>query len=590
MLKLMGWVSVLGTLLIMALGCEEVTDEEDMAASQALADSAIGVFEEELASFIDSVEAGSIDSPYEIDFTTSNAIFKEALTRDPNNLDANFGAGLTEILIFTQDPDFKAVFDVWESFVDTGSIFVAGDLSKSRSPLSIFRPGGSGAGSFQLLNKREVAATFLSMPKMAVSDPPTIGDIQDIVESLFIPTLDYVAARLDILDDSTDFTFTITSAMQGGDETAKELDLTEIYLLETGVHLLLAFSNAAVAYNVGPSAYDSAAIIGWLSQGSGFMSLRSGGADRLVDADSALHRAADKLDAATNFLEADTDTANDIIKLTAGELTADDLDSVRYYTQEFRDMFDIGISFTEDWDDSLGTPDEELTFDFGVLFENPVTDFKSILPVYTVTVGRDTSYDYQWVEDSIQVEEVFTLPTGFNLAGWYWVSAHYEYWDDWDSPSFSIDHNFPLAGVDYSQFLTAADSLKDHFMAQGNIRHWNLDLYWGDNLVEGENTISFKVYYGFDQGVPDFLFYTGIITFTADVAADWTFQVANLNGLIPQFTTDAELKRILGFKDEYFEKELIIPFDFGGGMNKALAPGGLDGLRRSALAPWAFVK
>ena len=584
MLKTTIFSSILAAILVLALGCDEVTDEEeDAAAAQALADSASGVFEDELAGFIDSVEAGEIDSPYEIDFTTSNAIFKEALALDAYNLDANFGAGLTELLIFTQDPDFKAVFDAWEAFVDTGSIFVAGELNKGRSPLSIFQPGGSGAGSFQLLDKRAVAATFLSLPKMAVSDPPTIGDIQDLVESIFIPTLGYIAARLDILDDSTDFTFTITSAMQGGGgETAKELDLTEIFLLETGVHLLLAFSNGITAYNVGPSAYDSAAIIDWLSQGSGLLSLRSVGADRMGKAKTALFTAADKLDAATNFLEADTDTANDIIKLTTGELTAADLQELRDSTQAFRDMFDTGISFTEDWDDSLETPDEELTFDFDVLFTNPIVDFKSILPVYTVTVGRDTSYDYQWVEDSIQVNEVITLPTG--VAGWYSFWARYEYWDDWDSADVYIHSNLP---VDVTWLLTAADSLKDHFMAQGNIQHWNLYLDWNGDLNEGANNISFNIYYGVDQGVPDFLHYTGIITFEADVAADWIFQTANLNGLIPQFTTDAELKRILGFKDEYFEKELIIPFDIEGGFDKAIP---LDGLGRNSLVPWAFVK
>ena len=161
-----------------------------------------------------------------------------------------------------------------------------------------------------------------------------------------------------------------------------------------GVHLLLAFSDAIVAYNLGPNAYDSTAIIEWLSQGSGFMSLRTGGVSKMALSKIALLTAADKLDAATYFLEADTDTANDIIKLMAGELTVADLQEVRDSTQAFRAMFDTGISFTEDWDDSLGTPDEELTFDFNVLFTAPIIDFKSILPVYTVTVGRDTSYGY----------------------------------------------------------------------------------------------------------------------------------------------------------------------------------------------------
>ena len=574
-------------MFFLAVGCDQVLDEgePDPVASQAMADSAIGAFEDELRSFTDSIYV--IDSPYDIDFTTSNAIFKEALLLDPNNLDANFGAGLTEMLIFTQDQDFKAVFDAWEAFIDTGSLFVAEDLNKGSLSLGLSLPG-MGGGGFQPLSKRAVAATYLNLYKLAVSNPPTIGDIQDLVESLFIPTLEYIAERFELLDDSTDYTFTITSEMQGPGESPKDLDMTEIYLLEVGVHLLLAFSDAIVAYNVGPNAYDSTAIIEWLSQGSGFMSLRPGGATRMALSRVALFTAVDKLDAATLFLETDTDTANDIIKLMAGELTVADLQEVRDSTRSFRDMFDSGISFTEDWDDSLGTPDEELTFDFDLLFTAPIGDFKSILPVYTVTVGRDTSYDYQWVEDSVQVDEVINLP--LTIPGAFYFSLHYEYYDDWDSAYTFIDHNFPSVGFDYSQFFTKADSLKDYFMAQDNIRHWDVQLYWGGPLLQGDNLISFTVYVNYDWGVADFLYYTGIITFEADVAADWIFQVANLNGLIPQFTTDAEFKRILGFRDDYFEKELIIPFDLGGHFYKALPLDGLGRRRPSMLVPWAFVR
>ena len=288
-------------MFFLAVGCDQVLDEgePDPVASQALADSAIGAFEDELRSFTDSIYV--IDSPYDIDFTTSNALFKEALLLDANNLDANFGAGLTEMLIFTQDQDFKAVFDAWEAFIDTGSLFVAEDLNQGSLSLGMSLPG-MGGGGFQPLSKRAVAATYLNLYKLAVSNPPIIGDIQDLVESLFIPTLEYIAERLELLDDSTDYTFTITSEMQGAGESPKDLDMTEIYLLEVGVHLLLAFSDAIVAYNVGPNAYDSTAIIEWLSQGSGFMSLRTGGVSKMALSKIALLTAADKLDAATYLL------------------------------------------------------------------------------------------------------------------------------------------------------------------------------------------------------------------------------------------------------------------------------------------------
>ena len=307
---------------------------------------------------------------------------------------------------------------------------------------------------------------------------------------------------------------------------------------------------------------------------------------------AALLTAADKLYAATLFLEADTDTANDIIKLIAGELTAADLQAVRDSTDSFREMFVTGISFTEDWDYSLRTSDQELTFYIDVLFTAPIIDFKSILPEYTVSVGRDTSYDYQYIDTMLSVEEVINLPIG--LPGDFYFTLHYEYYDDWDSANTFIDHNFPSVGFDYSQFFTAADSLKDYFMSQTNISHWDVSFNWNGQLLQGDNTMSFNVYVSYDWGVADFLHYTGIITFSDSTYADWAFQVENLNGLLELGTSGPissdDLKLIMGIRESDFAQQLIIPFDFGGGSYKALPLDGLGRRRPSMIVPWAFVK
>ena len=81
-------------MFFLAVGCDQVLDEgePDPVASQAMADSAIGAFEDELRSFTDSIFV--IDSPYDIAFSTSNAIFTEALLLDPTHLTSNFVPGL----------------------------------------------------------------------------------------------------------------------------------------------------------------------------------------------------------------------------------------------------------------------------------------------------------------------------------------------------------------------------------------------------------------------------------------------------------------------------------------------------------------
>jgi len=64
-----------------------------------------------------------IDEPADIDFELPNLLYRLALDLDPDNLDANFGAGLTELLIITNDQQIQDAFDEWEAFLDTALIF-----------------------------------------------------------------------------------------------------------------------------------------------------------------------------------------------------------------------------------------------------------------------------------------------------------------------------------------------------------------------------------------------------------------------------------------------------------------------------------
>ena len=148
-----------------------------------------------------------------------------------------------------------------------------------------------------------------------------------------------------------------------------------------------------------------------------------------------------------------------------------------------------------------------------------------------------------------------------------------------------MDTNVSVPG-----FGRVVDSLLADFRADASLVDWNVSIYWqGTFDPAGTYPVSSSVYYSKTTRTPDYAFYTGIMTFTANTYADWTFQVENLNGFLPGITSDAVFKEFFGFTEADFEKELIIPFHFGDGYTyKRLPSGGDDLPARSKVIPWAY--
>ena len=582
MLRTMKFLVLFTAFFLFILGCEKTPtngDDDDSLMVEAMVDSAISALETEFYTFINMVENDEIEGLDNIDFTPSNALFKEALLLDAENLDANFGAGLTELLVFSQDPDVQAVFDAWEAFLDTGSAFVADtSLGSSAMSLGLLLPGALRQSPFQTLNEKEMAYSYLNLYKLMVSDPPTIGDIQDVVESVFLPSLDYALERFDVVDDSSTYSFIITPKMQGDvQEDPVEFDLTEVYVLEVAMNLLRSFCSVAVAYNVSPSAYDSAAIVDLLKQGSGFLSLRTTGATQMGNAKQSLLDASSSLDNAISFLKAETDDQSDDIIIAPTPVT--DLDSITEYNADFRDYLENGVTLTEDWNDD-GTA-TDLTFNFSVLFENPIQDFKSLLPDYTVEVGRDTSYDYEWESSNIPVSAIVNLPETRD----YWYNRMHRY-NVWEGQEFSEIDTF----ISIPEFDWLVDSLLTDFRADASLSDWYISIYWWFSAEAGEYSVNTSVYYSKETRIPDWSFYTGILSFVAGTYSEWEFHVDEMNGFISEITTDQQFKDTFGITEADFleikDKQLVIPFEFFSGGIKKMMPAPLA---RTRLIPWAYV-
>ena len=572
------YLSLLLAVSLLIFGCDELFTEEngvDPEAAKEKIDEATSALENEFYALINMIETDEIDHPGDIDFTLSNGLFREAIELDPDNVDAHFGAGLTELLVFTHDPDVQAVFDAWEAFLDTGSAFVADTgLSSLSKSLSVGMLGSFPRNPFLGLRGAHAAASYLNLFQLAVSDPPTIDDIQAVIESAFLPRLDYALERFDIADDHPDYTFTITPKMQGNlEEDPVELDLTELYVLETAANLIRSFSSVVVAYSFGPAAYDSAAIIDFLSQGSGFLSLRSNGAAQMGNAAIHLLAASHALDNAVDFLQGETDDQSDDI-ITVDSMNVSELDSITHYNGKFREDFLNGFTLTEDWnDDGIDT---ELTFNLSTLFDNPIQDFKSLLPDYTVAVGRDTSYELgEHHDDYFSIPALVDVPT----SAWYHWYREHSYNAEYDDEYHEVD----TSGFSIPVVNAVVDSLLEVFSGDNTLARWSVSAHWNGSLSQGQHLIYVDVWYSYWTRIPEWSYYTGILAWDAASYSEWTFPNPSFNGLLPDITSDAVFKSTFGITESDFlnmaDDPLVIKFDMGGAfLDKRITTAGKDGM------------
>lgn len=368
-------------------------------ANQALADV-----------LYDLINRDDIDEPDDIDFSQPNQLYREALVCDANNIDANFGAGLTELLMLMVDPEVNATYDLWESFLDTASIFEprSGGVS-----LNINSPGNLFMISPLLLGTYSVG-----MFKMALNDPPMISSIQDIVENEVFPRVNYAIEKLNVVVTDQNYTFIITPRMQGDyTEDPIEIDLTEVYVSLTQLHLIQSIGNLFISYNFDFVSYDSTGLEEALDQSSSFLGLRSGGIGHMASVKTSFLSAIDELELAINFLKYESDNQDDdLIIIGPNDIDEADLDSILAHLPDARDVLNSTYDVTEDFnDDGI---DETVTFALGALFDNPIANFKQVLPQYTSHVERDSSwwYDYfytgviTWEAQSFS-EWIFPNPT-----------------------------------------------------------------------------------------------------------------------------------------------------------------------------------
>ena len=483
-------------------------------------------------------------SPASVNFSAPLSKYEQVLAQEPTNATANFGAGLLGLLSLSYDSEVNAAFTEWKNYLKDHVPFEAG--TSASSPLGIPTALTAGRGAYRLPFAIIPLTSVALARSTRVAVDPQISRVQAILRDRVLPRLTIAIARLGLAAAQPNFVFTVTPGMQDDPQaTPIEIDPTDLLAAKAAAELLASACHSAVAYDLGFATYDSPGLVNALSPGGSWLKLRTDGAAQMLGSQAMLQASLNDVDASIASLRAETDDQNnDFIK----GLSSADCDEILLDVSKVREGVTSGITMNEDWDQNASTPKTDLNIRLDRLFTNPVADWKAVLPPYAVSTTQ-RSLSRQWESESGTRPQTVVIDSAGDYSGYYWLSANSGQAPDeyFYGPEVMLA---PLSAAAQQELLRI--SAKTGFTGDYNITI-NFET---THLIAGTQSITVSWYDGYylsGQSV-----YVPVITWTANSYAQWTWNVAALNNLLPDITTSAELLSTFGYDPSWWSKTLVL--------------------------------
>jgi hypothetical protein len=359
----------------------------------------------ELESQMYLMETSSINSPSDLDqisFSKANQLYKEAVSASSNNAAANFGAGLSEILMIYADPNVNAMIKRWDS------------VSLGKSPSSSFLKFGIPSGTKDMaVPTQALASNMAKIIQAAVVNPPLIGEMQDLMRDHILPHIDYALARFAVVESDANFEFRISGKMQGDLHLdSLMLDNTEVYIMDGILLGLKAMVEQFLVYRFDLPAYTTQAEVQALQPNNiTFFYLASDGVARGKSVLADITSMIGKFKGAINYLKSETDDqSDDIIKIGQSgtrSVRAEDLDTALVYLDRAVDFLTEQQTFTLNDADSDNN-DYTVKVSITSLYNNPPQNPKTKwFPAYSVDTSSSGAILWHWTN---QTYASFTFP------------------------------------------------------------------------------------------------------------------------------------------------------------------------------------
>ncbi|PIP76241.1 MAG: hypothetical protein COW85_15290 [Ignavibacteria bacterium CG22_combo_CG10-13_8_21_14_all_37_15] len=384
----------LSFLFLFMIGCQDVTDTPpvsttDPAGSSLKSQQAYESLEIVFTQWADGnfQNASDFDA---LNFKTANALYKEAIQLNPDNMDAHVGAAITEILCTYADTAVNRVVKQWESF---------GNGDSQVFPHPIKNAGLLSSTSQMVVPVNEMAKNLLKIYTVAKVDPPLISDMQRIIRDAFLPRINYAIEQLAFIENVDTFKFRVSGKMQGDSKLAAVyLYPTEFMMTDALLQGVKSMLEGFLVYKFELSDYKQASLVAALQQNSTtFFYLASDGTTHSQNAKAAMNNMIDKMLSGITKLENISGRKSDaVIKIGNDGLQQTDLDTAKKYLNKMKTSMTSAITVHLDNVGSDETPMDIQVF-LGKFFDNPVQNPKaSFLPSYSVTASgtEDIKFDF----------------------------------------------------------------------------------------------------------------------------------------------------------------------------------------------------
>lgn len=394
------FIPLLLTFIIAACKVSNEPEEKknDPTASKTKSNQAYSLMESEFFKWVN----GSYHKPSDFDnltFTQANTLYKDALALDANNKDAQFGAAITEMLVAYSDPDINKIIKQFDSSMNNNSlekVFANGLIPFSTSQMNA--PIGA------------AATNLFAIHNLALTDPPLISKVQEVMRDKLLPRVTYAIDRLSVLESDTTFSFIVSGRMQG-DPT---LQPYKLYCTEAGFSNGLMYGlkfiiEEFLIYQFPLQDYKQATLINALSQNNTtFFVLATDGTTRAANAKNALTSMINKIQNGIHYLETFSGKKNDaVIKMGSGGIKQNDLDTVKTYLNKMLNALNQDVTVELKAADTDGN-DYTIKVNLGNFFNNlPTNPKQAFLPTYTVVASGSNDIHIKF---SAQTYSQFTFP------------------------------------------------------------------------------------------------------------------------------------------------------------------------------------
>ncbi|NQV42164.1 MAG: hypothetical protein HQ506_07410 [Candidatus Marinimicrobia bacterium] len=520
--------------------CEDINNDndvspEDSAAAIVLVSNANA----SLLPLLGGLLAADPDSAQtilnSIDLSEAQDFYLQASDLDWRNSDAHLGLGLTNLLILSQNTMMNDIFGssvkVYSPFRDASVLSNPVGYGFGL-PLSIPRVNGMIATYFE---------TPLSFARLQFESLDIFNEFQAQINEVFLPMVNAGLASLDSIDDNSDFEFTLGTGIQ--------LDLVDIFAMETSLFGLQGFFKTLTAYNYELNTSDSAAIIAGLTPGSTFGTLNSDGATLLSEAHASAWSATDRAVLVQGMIDAEiTELSHLFVDFTQSQSS-----QIQTALVAIRDALtgatNVEYAYAGERGDIVGG---SASIDISQFYINPVVDTKTLLPDYTMGASTASNYNRVTLTQQINFVESQVLIAGLNNTP---ISVNIEYNESTSDTSALVTLGFltfnlmtanpsdiPVAVLDlWAEFQTTIEDYSDELYNFPEISfQWSGFITTGSALtIDGNIAIDYLERTG-SYIAPD-------IVWTATSYSDWLGGWTNptVNGLFPDFLAE-DLALLLG--------------------------------------------